>query len=164
MGSYYKPTDQHVDQVWDTPTHSEIIDLTKMHVEAMEVTDDDLVWVQAGMHHVLLTTIGRKTGNEHKVALPTWKNTDGDRIVVASFAGATSNPSWFVNLKDKKANPRVKVQVQNGKFWSEPEILKGDERSETWNQLCADRAWYETYQGKTERIIPLVKLPETEPI
>ena len=59
MGSHYKPTDQHVDQVWDTPTHSEIIDLTKMHVEAMEVTDDDLVWVQAGMHHVLLTTIGR---------------------------------------------------------------------------------------------------------
>ena len=78
MESDISPTDQHVDQVWDTPSHSEIIELTKAHVEAMEMTNDDLVWVQAGMHHVLLTTIGRKTGKEHKVALPTWKNQDGD--------------------------------------------------------------------------------------
>ena len=34
----------------------------------------------------------------------------------------------------------------------------------TWQRLCADRAWYETYQGKTDRVIPLVKLPVTEQI
>ena len=164
MDSDVNPTDQHVDQVWDTPSHSEIIELTKAHVEAMEMTNDDLVWVQAGMHHVLLTTIGRKTGNEHKVALPTWKNKDGDRIVVASFAGAIAHPSWFVNLKDKQANPKVKVQVQDGKYWSDAQILGSDERNETWRQLCADRAWYATYQGKTDRVIPLVKLPVTEQI
>ena len=66
-------TDQYVDQVWDTPSHEEIVDLTKVHVEAMEMTNDDMVWVQAGMHHVLLTTVGRKSGNQHKVALPIWR-------------------------------------------------------------------------------------------
>ena len=69
-----KPTDQYVEQVWETPSHNEIVDLTKVHVEAMEMTSDDMVWVQAGMHHVLLTTIGRKSGNRHKVALPIWKD------------------------------------------------------------------------------------------
>ena len=42
MESDINPTDQHVDQVWDTPSHSEIIELTKAHVEAMEMTNDDL--------------------------------------------------------------------------------------------------------------------------
>ena len=56
-------SDQKVDQAWETPSHDEIIELTKMHVAAMEVTDDDLVWVQAGMPHVLLHTIGCKSGN-----------------------------------------------------------------------------------------------------
>ena len=83
---------------------------------------------------------------------------------VASFAGATTNPSWFINLKDKQANPKVKVQVQDGKYWSDAQILDNDERDETWRRLCADRAWYETYQGKTDRIIPLVKLPLTQQI
>jgi deazaflavin-dependent oxidoreductase (nitroreductase family) len=155
---------QKVDQVWETPSHDEIIELTKMHVAAMETTDDDLVWVQAGMPHVLLHTIGRKSGNEHKVALPTWTDPGGDRIIVASFAGAPGNPSWFVNLRDRDANPRVRCRVQRGHFWSEQQILMGPERDELWDLLVADRAWYAGYQEKTDRTIPLVRLPETEPI
>ena len=159
-----RTTDQYVEQVWETPTHEEIVGLTKVHVEAMEMTNDDMVWVQAGMHHVLLTTVGRKSGKEHKVALPTWKDSNGVRVVVASFAGADKHPSWFVNLCDKKSNPRLLCQVQTRKFWSEPEILKGKDRDLTWRQLCADRAWYENYQNRTDRMIPLVRLPETEEI
>ena len=73
MESDINPTDQHVDQVWDTPSHSEIVELTKAHVEAMEMTNDDVVWVQAGMHHVLLTTIGRKQGRNTKSPFPLGK-------------------------------------------------------------------------------------------
>ncbi len=158
----HKPTDQYVEQAWETPSHEEIVDLTKVHVEAMETTDDDLVWVQAGMHHVILKTIGRKSGKDHKVALPTWRDREGVRVVVASFAGSDMNPSWFVNLRDKEANPRLLCQVQDGKFWSEAEILEGDERDFIWEQLCTDRAWYQNYQSRTSRKIPLVRLPETE--
>ena len=157
-------TDQYVDQVWDTPSHEEIVDLTKVHVEAMEMTNDDMVWVQAGMHHVLLTTVGRKSRNQHKVALPTWRDRNGIRIVVASFAGSDKNPSWYLNLRDKETNPKLLCLVQDGKFWSEPEILEGQERETIWGQLCADRAWYADYQDKTSRKIPLVRLPETERI
>jgi deazaflavin-dependent oxidoreductase (nitroreductase family) len=160
-----EPTDQYVEQVWETPSHDEIVQLTAAHVEAMESMDDvDEVWQQAGMHHVLVRTIGRKSGKEHKVALPTWRDPEGRRVVVASFAGSKGHPSWYLNLSDRAANPEVLVKAQGGTaFWSEPEILEGDEYDRIWGLLTADRAWYETYQGKTSRTIPLVRLPETRP-
>jgi hypothetical protein len=108
---------QKVEQVWETPSLEEIPVISKMHVEAMESSDDDMVWVQAGMHHVVVRTIGRKSGNEHKVALPTWRDPDGHRIVVASYAGAPQHPSWFLNLRDRDANPEVLCRVQSGAFW-----------------------------------------------
>jgi hypothetical protein len=42
-------------------------------------------------------------------------------------------------------------------------ILDGDEYEQTWALLNADRAWYDDYQAKTDRRIPLVGLPETRP-
>jgi deazaflavin-dependent oxidoreductase (nitroreductase family) len=154
---------QKVEQVWETPSLEEIPVISKMHVEAMESSDDDMVWVQAGMHHVVVRTIGRKSGKEHKVALPTWRDPDGHRIVVASYAGAPQHPSWFLNLRDRDANPEVLCRVQGGAFWSRPEILDGDDYDRTWAGLVGDRAWYTDYQAKTERRIPLVRLPETRP-
>lgn len=160
------PTDQYVEQVWETPPPDEIVRLTAAHVEAMEAIDDvDAVWQQAGMHHVLLRTIGRKSGKEHRVALPTWFDPEGRRVVVASFAGASEHPSWYLNLADRSANPEVRCRVQGGReFWSEHEILEGHEYDRIWRLLVADRAWYDTYQSKTERRIPLVRLPETRPV
>ena len=114
MSDELQPTEQYVEQIWETPSRPEIVELTKTHVQAMEMTDDDLVWVQAGMHHVLLTTIGRKSGKEHKVALPTWKDKNGVRVVVASFAGADKSPSWFINLRDREANPKILCLVHDG--------------------------------------------------
>ena len=158
------PTDQYVEQQWATPSHEEIVGLTKAHVEAMEMTDIDEVWVQAGMHHVMLRTIGRKSGNEHKIALPFWRDPEGVRVVVASYAGHEKNPAWFLNLRDREANPEIYVKVQNGAFWSVPDILdEGPEHNRIWELLCEDRAWYRDYQAKTNRTIPLVRLVETRP-
>jgi deazaflavin-dependent oxidoreductase (nitroreductase family) len=158
------PESQKVEQAWETPSLDEIPVITKMHVGALETSKDDAVWVQAGMHHVMIRTIGRKSGAEHKIALPFWRDPDGARVVVASFAGATDHPSWFLNLRDRVTNPEVLVTVQDGQYWSVPDILEGDERARIWDLLVADRAWYTTYQGKTEREIPLVRLPESRTI
>jgi deazaflavin-dependent oxidoreductase (nitroreductase family) len=154
---------QHVEQVWETPPLDEIPRLSEAHVQAMESMDgEEMVWQQAGMHHVLLRTIGRKSGKEHKVALPTWLDPEGNRIVVASFAGAPGHPAWYLNLADRDANPEVRCRVSGGReFWSKQEILDGDEYDRIWALLIADRAWYANYQQKTDRRIPLVRLPET---
>jgi deazaflavin-dependent oxidoreductase (nitroreductase family) len=158
-------TDQKVEQAWDTPSHDEIPQITKMHVQAMETMDVDEVWVQAGMHHVLIRTIGRKSGNEHKIALPFWRDPEGVRVVVASFAGHEKHPAWFLNLRDRDANPEVLVRVQGGEFWSVPDVLEeGEEHDRLWALLIEDRAWYADYQDRCERTIPLVRLPETRPV
>ena len=155
---------QKVEQAWETPSLDDIPKISKMHVQALETMQGDEVWVQAGMHHVLVHTVGRRSGNVHKVALPTWSDPDGHRIVVASFAGAPGNPSWYANIRDREANPEVRCTVQNGAFWSVPEILHGDDYTRTWALLVADRAWYTNYQAKTARRIPLVRLPETRAV
>jgi deazaflavin-dependent oxidoreductase (nitroreductase family) len=156
-------SDQHVEQVWETPPLDEIPKLSVAHVQAMATMDaEPMVWEQAGMQHVLVRTIGRRSGTEHKVALPTWNDPEGRRVVVASFAGAPDHPAWYLNLSDRAANPEVLCTVRGGRqFWSEHEILHGDEYDRVWDLLTADRAWYTTYQAKTDRRIPLVRLPET---
>ena len=88
---------QKVVMEWETPTHAEIIEITKAHIVGMEASDDDAVWCVVGMHHGLVHTGGRRSGNEHKVALPVWRDADGHRIVVGSFAGATKDPAWVLN-------------------------------------------------------------------
>ena len=155
-------TDQHIVMEWETPTHEQIIEITKMHVEAMETNSDSAVWVTAGMHHVMLYTIGRRSGNVHRVALPFWRDPDGGRLVIGSFAGAVNDPAWVLNLRDRDANPGVKVRTQHGLYWSQHQILEGAERETLWALMTVDRAFYADYQAKTERPIPMIRLPETE--
>ena len=151
---------QRIEQFWDTPTHDQIVEISHAHVEALEESNDDNVWQQVGMHHIILTTIGRRSGKEHKCALPIWRDEDGHRVVVGSFAGADKEPDWLANLRDKASNSEVKIRTQNSEYISTPEILEGLERDLLWNQLCEDRAWYNDYQERTERVIPLIRFSE----
>jgi len=156
------PTGQQ-NEPFDEPPIEQIPGISRGHVAAMEQTDDDMVWIGAGMHQLLLRTIGRKSGNEHKVALPYWVDDEGHRIVVASFAGAPQHPAWYLNLTDRAKNPEVYVRVQNGSFWAEPQILEGDDYRKVWEALSADRPYYSDYQTRTTRQIPLVRLVERRP-
>ena len=147
---------------FSTPTPEQIVAISAKHVAMMETSDADDTWIWVGMEHLLLRTIGRRSGNEHKVALPFWRDPDGHRVVVGSFGGAPKHPAWFANLSDRAANPEVLVRVQRGLFWSDPQILDGDDYARTWSGLVADRPWYDDYVARAEgRRIPLVRLPET---
>jgi deazaflavin-dependent oxidoreductase (nitroreductase family) len=139
------------------PTRDEIVVITRQHVAAMEATDADEAWIHAGMNHVVLHTIGRKSGKEHKVALPFWLDPEGCRVVVGSWAGAPDHPHWYLNLADRDANPEVKIRVQGGLYWADAEILEGDEYERIWGLLTAERAYYLDYQSRTTRRLPLVR-------
>jgi deazaflavin-dependent oxidoreductase (nitroreductase family) len=145
------------------PPREEIPGISRAHVGAMEASDADEVWILAGMHHVILRTVGRKSGKEHKVALPFWRDANGQRVVVGSFSGAPQHPSWYLNLADRTANPEVLVRHQKGSFWADAEILEGDDYEKTWAGLTADRAYYNDYQSRTDRRLPLVRLVEKRP-
>ena len=148
---------------FDEPPREQIPGISRMHVEAMEQSDDDAVWVVKGMHHVVLRTVGRKSGNEHKVALPFWRDPGGHPVVVASFSGAPGHPAWYLNLTDRDANPEVLARVQGRSFWADAQVLDGDDHDRTWAALAADRPHYADYQTRTDRRIPLVRLVELRP-
>lgn len=157
-----QPPGQRATARFATPSREEIVAISAKHVSMMESSDADDTWIWVGMEHLLLRTIGRRSGKEHKVALPFWRDPGGERIVVASFGGAPSDPAWFRNLADRTANPQVLVRVQRGLFWSVPEVLDGDDYERTWTGLVRDRPWYDDYTLKAGgRRIPLVRLPET---
>jgi len=146
-----------------TPPRDKIPGISRRHVAAMEASDDDAAWIIGGMNHVVLHTIGRRSGGEHKVALPFWIDPEGNRIVVASFSGAPQHPAWYLNLCDRTANPEVLVRVQGRRFWASAQLLDGNDYTRTWAGLTADRAYYDDYQAETDRRIPLVRLVEIRP-
>src|SRR5262245_22900479 len=68
---------------------------------------------------LLLTTVGAKTGRSR--VNPLAYLMDGDRyVIIASYAGAPSNPPWFHNLL---ANPKVRLEVGAEKFDATAEVL-----------------------------------------
>ena len=157
-----RPADQR-NEAFEEPPFDEIGGVSRMHVGGMKVTDDDMVWVGAGMKQLMLRTVGRKSGNEHEVALPYWIDEDGERIVVASYAGAQQHPAWYLNLTDTEKNGEVWIKTQKAEFWARPTVLEGAERARVWSELTADRPFYVDYQSRTERELPLVKFVEVRP-
>lgn len=142
------------------PEQRKLVELGRKHVLGMEYTDAEEVWISSGMEHLLLQTIGRKSGRVHKVALPFWVDPAGHRIVVASFVGAPQHPAWYWNLTDSESNGEVRVKLRAGEHKASPEIIEEPEYRELWAALTADRAFYRDYQSRTERRIPLVRLRE----
>ena len=78
-----------------------------------------------GLRHLLLTTVGRKSGMERTT--PLIYGREGERfIIVGSVGGADQHPRWFVNLVE---HPEVHVQVGPGTLRSDGP--SGDGRGET---------------------------------
>ena len=151
--------EQRADHEFETPTKEQIVQISAKHVAMMETSDTDDTWIWVGMEHLLLHTVGRRSGNTHKVALPFWRDPAGHRVVVASFGGNPTDPAWFLNLSDRTANPDVLVRVQGGLYRSTPVILDGEDYDKTWAGIVADRPWYANYVEKAGgRRIPLVRL------
>lgn len=102
----------------------------------------------------LLTTIGRKSGRRRTTPLLYLR--DGkDLVVVASQGGAPQHPSWYFNLQ---ANPNAKVELGRSHFAVIARQVGEDERAALWPRLVAIYPPYETYQRRTTRRIPLLRL------
>ena len=147
---------------FETPAFDTIPGITRQHVAYLETTNEDSAWVSAGMRHLVLQTVGRKSGRIHKVALPYWCDEQGRRIIAASYAGGERNPAWFHNLADRRANPQIWIKDRTEERWFEVEILDGDEYRRAWDAMTRDRPYYIEYQKKCTRRIPLLRLPPRE--
>jgi deazaflavin-dependent oxidoreductase (nitroreductase family) len=125
------------------------------HVRRYEETDGEVGhdW-QKGAPILILTTVGRKSGQERKFAL-IYQEHEGAYVIVASKGGADAHPGWYLNLQ---ANPEVKVQVKADKFTARARTADGDERAVLWSKMAKVWPDYDDYAQKTDREIPVVVL------
>lgn len=101
---------------------------------------------------LLLTTTGRKSGRSRTVPL-LYMQYEGSFVIVASFAGASKHPAWYLNLE---ARPTVKLQVRNRRFDGTARRASMEERARLWPRLVALYPQYADYQKRTSRDIPVV--------
>jgi deazaflavin-dependent oxidoreductase (nitroreductase family) len=101
---------------------------------------------------VIFTTQGAKSGKIRKFALMRVEH-DGAYALVGSDGGAHRHPSWVHNLR---AHPD-QVLVQDGPepFQATVRELSGEEREDWWRRAVDAYPPYESYQRKTERLIPV---------
>ncbi|GAA2658312.1 nitroreductase/quinone reductase family protein [Paractinoplanes durhamensis] len=104
---------------------------------------------------LVLTTVGRKSGQERQSPLRWFKAGEG-WLIVASAGGGPANPAWYYNLS---ANPdKVTVEVDRTKVAVTAEQLHGEEYEAAWQQITKDAPQFANYQVKTDREIPVIRL------
>jgi deazaflavin-dependent oxidoreductase (nitroreductase family) len=107
---------------------------------------------------LLLTTTGRKSGEQRTHALIYRDWTDGGPtkyLVVASKGGADAPPTWYLNLQD---DPHVTVQIKDEVFPARAREASADEQPAMWRHMAEVWPDYDEYQKKTDRKIPVVVL------
>lgn len=125
------------------------------HVRSYRETDGEAGhdW-QKGTSILLLTTTGRKSGEEHTTPLIYGRSGD-DYLAVASKGGADEPPSWYVNLVEE---PEVEVQVLGDRFTAHARTATADEKPAMWSEMVSHWPDYDAYQQGTDREIPIVVL------
>lgn len=124
------------------------------HVERYRATDGEEGHEWQGTHTLLLTTTGRKSGEERTT--PLIYDPVGDAFaIVASKGGADEPPAWYLNLS---ADPTVEVQVKADRFTANARTASPDEKAKIWPQMVEQWPAYDEYQAATEREIPIVLL------
>ena len=107
-----------------------------------------------GARMMLLTTTGAKSGETRTT--PVVYTKDGERfVIIASKAGAPTNPDWFHNLV---ANPEVILEVGHERFPARATVLSGEERRRLYDAQAALMPGFADYAQKTTREIPVVVL------
>jgi len=130
------------------------VDWVARHIQRYVETDGAEGHIWQGVPTLLLTTLGRKSGQWRRTALI--YGADGDRVVVvASKGGAPEHPAWFRNLAD---SPQVRVQVGADAYDARARVADGEERARLWALMVGVWPAYEDYRARTEREIPVVVL------
>lgn len=107
-----------------------------------------------GMPVLLLVTTGRKTGTQRTVPVMYFR--DGNNYVVtASNGGRDQPPAWWLNLQ---RNPVATIEVGDSRQAVVAEPVGPEAKRRLWAQLAERAPFFEGYQQRTSREIPMVML------
>jgi deazaflavin-dependent oxidoreductase (nitroreductase family) len=103
---------------------------------------------------LLLHTIGRKSAKARVTPL-NFVSDGPDFIVIASNGGARLHPDWYLNLQ---AKPEAEVEVDGTRIVVRAVTVDDDQRERLWNLARDTWRYYDSYQQRTDRAIPVVRL------
>lgn len=130
---------------------------TATHAVLYRATGGRVVGRFLSTRFLLLHTTGRKSGNERIAPLNYVR--DGDAfVIIASNGGASRHPDWYLNLR---AQPKAAVDLNRRRIEVVAETVEGDERQRLWRSALASWRYYDAYQRRTDRKIPVVRLRPT---
>jgi deazaflavin-dependent oxidoreductase (nitroreductase family) len=110
-----------------------------------------------GVHTLLLTTRGRRSGKLRRTPLIYGRESDA-YVVVASHGGAPAHPDWYFNLSD---DPEVLIQIGDRVMAARAATAQGEDRDRLWSLMTGIWPDYDAYQARTARVIPVVTLEPT---
>jgi deazaflavin-dependent oxidoreductase (nitroreductase family) len=113
----------------------------------------------SGLPTLLLTCIGRKSGEKRTTPLVFMQNGE-DMIIVGSLAGYDTHPAWYHNVK---ANPECWVQCDRKVMKATARDVTDAERKELWPRLTAMFPPWGFFQKQTDRPFSIVILSPTGP-
>jgi F420H(2)-dependent quinone reductase len=127
----------------------------RFHVGVYEGTGGRVGHGLSGNTSLVLTTIGRRSGERRRTVLVYARHGE-DLVVVASNYGGDRDPAWLLNMRDQ---PRVEVLVGRQRMAATAREVTAQDAaySALWRLVNAkNRNRYEAHQHETGRPISLV--------
>lgn len=111
----------------------------------------------SGLPTILLTVVGRKSGEKRTTPLVFMQNGE-DMIVVGSLAGYDSHPAWVLNAR---ADANCWVQADDKKMTAVARDVTDAERAELWPKLIAMFPPWGFFQDQTDRPFAVMVISPT---
>ena len=127
---------------------------TATHLFIYRLSGGRIGGVVQGLHVLILTTTGRKSGKPRTTPLGYFKH-EGGYVITGSNSGSDHHPAWYYNLK---SDPSAAIQIKNRHTPVRAEEVTGDSRHQLWKELIRISPAYADYQKRTSREIPLIIL------
>ena len=132
-----------------------VVDLFwKIHPKLYRFSGGRLLGRLVGMEVLILNTRGRRSGQERSTCLTTFREGSAF-VVIGSFLGEPRDPGWVHNLR---AQPEATIQTGREIRRVRAHEAEGAERERLWARLVEIQPEYRDYEGRTDRVIPVVVL------
>ena len=113
-----------------------------------------------GASMLLLTTVGRRSGQPRTTPLVYSTTEDDGLVVVASNGGSDRHPLWYLNLL---ANHHATVEAGPHCFTVRATFVEGADRQRLFDHHAELMPAFRDYVGKADRELPVVVLHRALP-
>lgn len=109
-----------------------------------------------GMDVLVLTTVGRRSGQPRETPVAWFPDGEDAWLVVAS-GGGSRHPDWHANLMAHPDRATIELPGRDA-LPVTPHRLSGEDRARAWQRIAAAQPRIATYQGKSDREYPVLRL------